>query len=101
MLNQRLTEMKKALQNELKSVSNDKVSTSVNNTSRTKTNGYATVENNGPIIHETDQTVANNTAIVTDDVNFKYLKHVILKFLTSREVRDVQRSHKDTYSIEF
>lgn len=29
---------------------------------------------------------AENRPIVMDEVNFKYLKHVILKFLTSREV---------------
>lgn len=32
-------------------------------------------------------TELQNRSVVMDEVNFKYLKHVILKFLTSREVR--------------
>lgn len=31
-------------------------------------------------------TATKNRSVVMDEVNFKYLKHVILKFLTSREV---------------
>lgn len=35
-------------------------------------------------------TVSNErTPIIMDEVNFKYLKHVILKFLTSREVNSI------------
>lgn len=86
-LNQRLADMKKTLQNELKSSSNEKNGTADTNTP--KANG-STVGNGGT---ETDQLVNNNSkttsAVVMDDVNFKYLKHVILKFLTSREVSHV------------
>lgn len=37
--------------------------------------------------HCTDPSAPHRT-VVMDEVNFKYLKHVILKFLTSREVTD-------------
>lgn len=84
--------MKKTLQNELKSSSIDKVDTIVaNNSNVSKANGNAgnTVGNSAA---EPDQLVNNNSkttsTVVMDDVNFKYLKHVILKFLTSREVSD-------------
>lgn len=33
---------------------------------------------------------ASSGTIVMDEVNFRYLKHVIIKFLTSREVRGLQ-----------
>lgn len=84
MLSQRLADMKKTLQNELKSGASESVIAPVNNLNGTS------VENKTPIANETDQKVNNNvnttSTIVMDDVNFKYLKHVILKFLTSREV---------------
>lgn len=125
MLNQRLTDMKKTLQHELKSGSTEKIITpvtinssssstssnsssssgsssnctitanntntnSINNSNRTKTNGYHVTDNNGQINgNATDKNTNqnnNNTNFAMDDVNFKYLKHVILKFLTSREV---------------
>lgn len=76
--------MKKTLQNELKSSSNEKNGT----IEAPKTNG-CTVDNSAT---EPDQLVNNNSktpSAVMDDVNFKYLKHVILKFLTSREVSHV------------
>lgn len=101
MLNQRLMDMKKTLQHELKSSSTEKIiiattgsgnsattttSTTTNNSNRTKPNGYHTTDNNAPLnAHEIDQN--NQTNFAMDDVNFKYLKHVILKFLTSREVK--------------
>ncbi|XP_055316783.1 golgin subfamily A member 1 [Sitodiplosis mosellana] len=86
-LNQRLSDMKKTLQNELKSSSNEKVGAIVaNNSNAPTTNGNIV----GDSTAETDQLVNNNSkkalAVVMDDVNFAYLKHVILKFLTSREV---------------
>lgn len=75
--------MKKTLQNELKSGASESVNAPANGTS---------VETKTLTATETDQSVNNNmntpSPIVMDDVNFKYLKHVILKFLTSREVRD-------------
>lgn len=82
--------MKKTLQNELKSSSNEKIGTIVaNNANVPKANGTTV----GNIAAETDQLVNNNpkkaSSVVMDDVNFKYLKHVILKFLTSREVSHI------------
>lgn len=66
-LNQRLVDMKKTLQHELKGTLNS-------------SNG------NGMMI-ESSTPVTPAPQPIMDDVNFKYLKHVILKFLTSREVR--------------
>lgn len=127
MLNQRLMDMKKTLQHELKSNSTDKITThgtgnggggnssittttatstssssttttnsltnKINNTSRTKPKSCHTADSNGLHENEIDQTTQSNdnTHFVMDDVNFKYLKHVILKFLTSREVRESHR----------
>lgn len=86
-LNQRHADMKKTLQNELKSSSNEK--NGIADANAPKANG-CTVSNS---VTEPDQLVNNNSktssAVVMDDVNFKYLKHVILKFLTSREVRQL------------
>lgn len=81
--------MKKTLQNELKS--NEKNGGPLNNIvdgqKMNATSGSNNVQN---VAAENDQLVNNNiqkaSAVVMDDVNFKYLKHVILKFLTSREV---------------
>lgn len=42
------------------------------------------VASNKPISNHC--TVTTPHSIVMDEVNFKYLKHVILKFLTSRDV---------------
>ncbi|XP_046830657.1 golgin subfamily A member 1 isoform X2 [Vespa crabro] len=70
-LQQRLTDMKKTLQRELRvpsaSLDNDaEPSTAILNPSSSKT-------------------VTAKHANLKDDVNFKYLKHVLIKFLTSRE----------------
>lgn len=117
MLNQRLMDMKKTLQHELKSNSTEKITkpdasnsngnnrittttsasstainttNNINNSNRTKPKSGHKTDNNGPDANEIDQTIQtnSNTNFVMDDVNFKYLKHVILKFLTSREVRE-------------
>jgi len=71
-LQQRLTDMKKTLQRELKIPSslldNDAdASAAILNPSSSKT------------------VTARHTNSREDDVNFKYLKHVLIKFLTSRE----------------
>lgn len=87
--------MKKTLQNELKSNSNEKVCAVVATNANVPTENGNDIDNSAP---ETDQLVNNNSkessAIVMDDVNFKYLKHVILKFLTSREV-----GHSETLKL--
>uniref|UniRef100_A0A1A9ZR59 GRIP domain-containing protein n=1 Tax=Glossina pallidipes TaxID=7398 RepID=A0A1A9ZR59_GLOPL len=62
-LNQRLLDLKKTLQKEFCSAKNSEGNCSC---------GYR--------MH------ANDNGVVMDEVNFKYLKHVIVKFLTSREV---------------
>lgn len=71
-LQQRLTDMKKTLQRELKipssSLDSDvETSAAILNPSSTKT------------------VTARHNNSREDDVNFKYLKHVLIKFLTSRE----------------
>uniref|UniRef100_A0A182QPN8 GRIP domain-containing protein n=1 Tax=Anopheles farauti TaxID=69004 RepID=A0A182QPN8_9DIPT len=95
-LNQRLVDMKKTLQEELKGQQN--------NNNNNHAPGYAgcippphdrslersksfevkaIAKENGTV----KQNGANNNApVVMDEVNFRYLKHVIIKFLTSREV---------------
>lgn len=70
--------MKKTLQHELK-VNNG-------NSSSTGNGSGLTIA----LLAENDKLISDMNApstVVMDDVNFKYLKHVILKFLTSREVR--------------
>lgn len=89
MLNQRLADMKKTLQHELKSSANEKCVTSIINGNAKANN--STAVNDGHNQSEPDPIVnnpsKNASAVAMDDVNLKYLKHVILKFLTSREVR--------------
>lgn len=73
--------MKKTLQHELK-VNNGNAST--NSTVNLPASGTAIVA-----LNDNDKLIGDMNAqptVVMDDVNFKYLKHVILKFLTSREV---------------
>lgn len=80
-LNGRLNDMKKTLQHELK----------VNNVNAS-TNSTASLASATAMLASNDNDKLNGdmnvqSTVVMDDVNFKYLKHVILKFLTSREVR--------------
>lgn len=62
--------MKKTLQQEIKS--NNLTS---NNNHENYTNQLNSISNS-----------KIGTPIIMDEVNFKYLKHVVVKFLTSREV---------------
>lgn len=79
-LKQRVSDFKKTLQHELKTNHSN--------------NGTENADTNNPNNRTTHTTTAYNSShaeygdktIIMDDVNFKYLKHVILKFLTSREV---------------
>lgn len=73
--------MKKTLQHELK-VNNGNASTNANTHLPSATAILALTDNEKLIGDMNAQ-----PTVVMDDVNFKYLKHVILKFLTSREVR--------------
>lgn len=88
MLNQRLADMKKTLQNELKTNGNGK-EINTNGTS-TSINGAANINPNELNGVNGEPLCENNSKksppVIMDDVNFRYLKHVILKFLTSREV---------------
>lgn len=81
-LNGRLNDMKKTLQHELK----------VNNNGNALTNSGASLPSAAAIValNDNDKLIGDinaQPAVVMNDVNFKYLKHVILKFLTSREVQ--------------
>lgn len=71
-LNQRLTDMKKMLQNEMKTSSTGNNNNNIINNNHNKKPLYKVCSENGKV--------------TTEDVNFIYLKHVIFKFLTSREV---------------
>ncbi|XP_037916390.1 golgin subfamily A member 1 isoform X2 [Hermetia illucens] len=77
-LNQRLADLKKTLQNEIKS----------SNFSETNVLMAGSVIGSEKAIHNEIRSNGNSTggSIIMDEVNFKYLKHVIVKFLTSREV---------------
>ncbi|XP_055706211.1 golgin subfamily A member 1 [Phlebotomus papatasi] len=75
-LNQRLGDMKKTLQQEIKSNNNVSATTS-NHIHQTQAL---------PVIADKIPEKLMEGAVVMDEVNFKYLKHVIFKFLTSREV---------------
>lgn len=76
MLQLRLADMKKTLQHELRTPGNPNYHTDL-------------MENNSAaVLTPTQMSTRNFPSIVKrddDDVNFKYLKHVVLKFLTSRE----------------
>ncbi|XP_053963456.1 golgin subfamily A member 1 isoform X1 [Anastrepha ludens] len=102
-LNQRLADLKKTLQKEFRSAKSFEVEKEGNVSymavkPMSATNALAA--NNTMLLSEslacehcgTSTTTASTTStsgtssIVMDEVNFKYLKHVIVKFLTSREV---------------
>ncbi|XP_067627629.1 golgin subfamily A member 1 [Eurosta solidaginis] len=104
-LNQRLADLKKTLQNEFhsaKTFDTDKTRNgdciAAKTTSTTCTTNV--LASNATLFKETficDQcgmnsamvtscATSSSNSIVMDEVNFKYLKHVIVKFLTSREV---------------
>lgn len=94
MLNQRLNDLKKTLQNELKmgnrnadTVNKDIISSNGDASLDNSTNDKK-IENNWPMNkHFIDRSIKQQTnAVVMDDINFKYLKFIILKFFTSREV---------------
>lgn len=72
---QRLSDMKKTLQKELKNQNNDPDSLSV------QTNAPTSMAPKSPTLSNAPKLAKNEM----DEVNFKYLKHVIFKFLTSRE----------------
>lgn len=73
--------MKKTLQHELK-VNNGNASTN-STTNLPPSTAILAFNDNEKLIGDMNA----QPTVVMDDVNFKYLKHVILKFLTSREVR--------------
>jgi golgin subfamily A protein 1 len=72
---QRLSDMKKTLQKELKNQNNDPDNLSV------PTSASSSTAPKSPVLPKAPQPAKNEM----DEVNFKYLKHVIFKFLTSRE----------------
>lgn len=76
MLQLRLADMKKTLQQELRTPGNPNYHSDLmeNSTAAVLTPTQMSTRNFPSIVRRDD-----------DDVNFKYLKHVVLKFLTSRE----------------
>ncbi|XP_052897462.1 golgin subfamily A member 1 [Anopheles moucheti] len=96
-LNQRLVDMKKTLQEELKGQQNGNNNNNIvahymggvqppshdRSLERSKSfEGKSIVKENGTLKHNEK----SSGPVVMDEVNFRYLKHVIIKFLTSREV---------------
>ncbi|XP_049285157.1 golgin subfamily A member 1 [Anopheles funestus] len=96
-LNQRLVDMKKTLQEELKGQQNGNNNNNIvanyisgnqapphdRSLERSKSfEGKTIAKENGTL----KQNGTNGGPVVMDEVNFRYLKHVIIKFLTSREV---------------
>ncbi len=92
LLKQRLADFKKTLQNEFKGSMNHANSCLVDehpneaNDLDGKISSMPVAAINPLPNHCTDSLDHQNRSVVMDDVNFKYLKHVVLKFLTSREV---------------
>lgn len=83
-LNQRLDDMKKSLQQEIKNSSNNRMAANINNNNSKS-------HNTSVKLHSKDSNIASENgrnSIIMDEVNFSYLKHVIIKFLTSREVNE-------------
>ncbi|XP_050069074.1 golgin subfamily A member 1 isoform X2 [Anopheles maculipalpis] len=97
-LNQRLVDMKKTLQEELKGQHNCNNNNNINyiggnqqppthdrSLERSKSfEGKMIVAKENGILKQNGST--SSGPVVMDEVNFRYLKHVIIKFLTSREV---------------
>uniref|UniRef100_A0A182VYN3 GRIP domain-containing protein n=1 Tax=Anopheles minimus TaxID=112268 RepID=A0A182VYN3_9DIPT len=96
-LNQRLVDMKKTLQEELKGQQNGNNNNHIvgnyiggnpppsheRSLERSKSfEGKMIAKENGTL----KQNGTSSGPVVMDEVNFRYLKHVIIKFLTSREV---------------
>ncbi|XP_039955523.1 golgin subfamily A member 1 isoform X2 [Bactrocera tryoni] len=94
-LNQRLADLKKTLQKEFHSAKSFETEKERNGnciTAKPPTNAIA-VATSAAVVNDTlacehcgGVSAATGSSIVMDEVNFKYLKHVIVKFLTSREV---------------
>ncbi|KAJ6645576.1 Golgin subfamily A member 1 [Pseudolycoriella hygida] len=92
LLKQRIADFKKTLQNEFKGSINqtnscldDKPREICDLDGKVNSLPEKITSPNPPSNHVTVPSVQNRS-VVMDEVNFKYLKHVILKFLTSREV---------------
>ncbi|KAH8245857.1 hypothetical protein KR038_005880 [Drosophila bunnanda] len=79
-LNQRLVDLKKTVQKELRSA---QISTESDSHPISTPGQRHTVTNLETFPSGGDK---GNNCIIMDEVNFQYLKHVIVKFLTSREV---------------
>lgn len=92
LLKQRLADFKKTLQNEFKGSMNHTNSCLDENPNETgDPDGKVSslpdkVAATNPLSNHCTDPLAQNRSVVMDEVNFKYLKHVILKFLTCREV---------------
>ncbi|KAI5742662.1 hypothetical protein M8J77_009888 [Diaphorina citri] len=88
MLQQRLSDMKKTLQQELRNHTSDPRSSpneTRNNTSDPRSSPNESRNNTSGEDTPPVQPVSSRSNSLEDDVNFKYLKHVIIKFLTCRE----------------
>uniref|UniRef100_A0A8D8PW90 Golgin subfamily A member 1 n=1 Tax=Cacopsylla melanoneura TaxID=428564 RepID=A0A8D8PW90_9HEMI len=81
MLQQRLTDMKKTLQEELR---NHTTSNGSTRASPSESRNHTSGEDTPPVVQPVSSS-SNGVRTSEEDVNFKYLKHVIIKFLTCRE----------------
>ncbi|XP_073846388.1 golgin 97 [Musca autumnalis] len=86
-LNQRINDLKKTLQKEFSSAkvvgASEESTTTTDSRKETK---LSITDNHHPRCQNCVSLDATPGSVVMDEVNFKYLKHVIVKFLTSREV---------------
>ncbi|XP_011180456.1 golgin subfamily A member 1 isoform X2 [Zeugodacus cucurbitae] len=93
-LNQRLADLKKTLQKEFQCAKSFEAEKERNGnciavkppTTTQMVAASVTVATDTLACDHCGMSAASSSSIVMDEVNFKYLKHVIVKFLTSREV---------------
>lgn len=98
-LNQRLTDLKKTLQKEFSSAKSLEDTSEIQKTPTTTTTPTYSNDNN-KLCQNCGCLIKNS--IIMDEVNFKYLKHVIVKFLTSREVSlNIKLTIMHTFNITY
>ncbi|XP_058979649.1 golgin subfamily A member 1 [Musca domestica] len=88
-LNQRVNDLKKTLQKEFTSAKVVGISDELSSADGRKEAKYTLAENprcQNCISIDPAAAGGQGGSVIMDEVNFKYLKHVIVKFLTSREV---------------
>lgn len=96
-LNQRVNDLKKTLQKEFTSAKVMGISDELSSADGRKEAKYTLAENSrcqNCISIDPATAGGQGGSVIMDEVNFKYLKHVIVKFLTSREVSKCKKKQK-------